>query len=63
MRFRSPERIIPPGGMEICGRYIPAGSTVGCLQRIIHLNQNVYSCDSAILSYSANTFSGTADGT
>lgn len=42
------ERIVPRSGMEICGRYIPAGTTVGCLQRVIHLNQNVYGYDAAI---------------
>ncbi|KAJ5730535.1 uncharacterized protein N7483_005043 [Penicillium malachiteum] len=42
------ERIVPLSGMEICGRYIPPGSTVGCLQQVIHLNQNVYGYDAAI---------------
>ncbi|KAJ5682645.1 Cytochrome P450 [Penicillium macrosclerotiorum] len=42
------ERIVPQGGMNLCDRYIPAGTTVGCHQRVIHLNQNVYGYDAAI---------------
>jgi cytochrome P450 len=31
--------------MEICGHHIPAGITVGCQQRVIHLDKNVYGDD------------------
>jgi cytochrome P450 len=39
------DRVVPKGGMEICGYHIPAGITVGCHQRVIHLDKNVYGED------------------
>ncbi|KAJ5743505.1 Cytochrome P450 [Penicillium manginii] len=41
----SMDRVVPKGGMEICGHHIPAGITVGCQQRVIHLDKNVYGDD------------------
>ncbi|KAJ5951957.1 Cytochrome P450 [Penicillium vulpinum] len=39
------DRVVPKGGMEICGHHIPAGTTVGCLSRVIHFDKGVYGAD------------------
>ncbi|KAJ5355970.1 Cytochrome P450 [Penicillium concentricum] len=39
------DRVVPKGGMKICGHHIPAGTTVGCHSRVIHLNKDVYGED------------------
>ncbi|KAJ5199751.1 Cytochrome P450 [Penicillium cf. griseofulvum] len=40
------DRIVPKGGMEICGHHIPAGTNIGCHARVIHLDKSVYGEDS-----------------
>jgi cytochrome P450 len=42
------ERIVPPGGVQLCGRFIPAGTVVGCSAWLIHRNQAVFGPDSDI---------------
>jgi cytochrome P450 len=39
------ERITPPQGAEICGRYIPGGTIVGCSAWIIHRRPEIYGDD------------------
>ncbi|KAJ5177652.1 Cytochrome P450 [Penicillium coprophilum] len=39
------DRVVPNGGMEICGHHIPAGTTIGCHARVIHLDKDVYGED------------------
>ncbi|KAL9114983.1 MAG: hypothetical protein Q9227_001226 [Pyrenula ochraceoflavens] len=36
------ERIVPPGGMEICGEMIPAGTIVGVSAWVVHRRAEVY---------------------
>lgn len=36
------ERITPPGGIEICGRHIPAGAIVGCNAWVIHRHEPTF---------------------
>ncbi|KAL3256621.1 hypothetical protein ABHI18_007455 [Aspergillus niger] len=35
-------RVIGPGGLDLCGRWIHAGTTVGCFLQTSHLNKDVY---------------------
>ncbi|KAJ5496544.1 Cytochrome P450 [Penicillium fimorum] len=39
------DRVVPKGGMKICGRHIPAGTSIGCQSRVIHLDKGVYGKD------------------
>ncbi|BCR94989.1 uncharacterized protein AKAW2_12035S [Aspergillus luchuensis] len=39
------ERIVPTQGMELSGYFIPGGTEVGCLLRVIHTDQSVYGHD------------------
>ena len=41
----SMDRVVPKGGIDICGYHIPEGITVGCQSRIIHLDKSVYGDD------------------
>ena len=41
------ERIVPSGGVVLAGRFIPAGTIVGCNAWVIHLNQSVFGKDAA----------------
>lgn len=41
------DRIVPPGGATISGRYIPAGTVVGCNIDAVHLDEEVYGRDAA----------------
>ncbi|GLA21537.1 hypothetical protein AnigIFM62618_011206 [Aspergillus niger] len=38
-------RVIGPGGLDLCGRWIHAGTTVGCFLQAFHLNKDVYGTD------------------
>lgn len=38
-------RIVPEGGVEICGRFLPGGTTVGCNAYTIHRDKNLYGQD------------------
>lgn len=39
------ERVVPPGGTTISGRYIPAYTTVGCSAWTIHRNKKIFGDD------------------
>ena len=39
------ERIVPKGGIELCGEYIPAGAVVGCSAWTIHRCERVFGTD------------------
>ncbi|KAJ6110808.1 Cytochrome P450 [Penicillium sp. IBT 16267x] len=41
----SMDRVVPKGGMDICGYHIPEGITVGCQSRVIHFDKSVYGDD------------------
>ncbi|KAH7627853.1 cytochrome P450 [Sordaria sp. MPI-SDFR-AT-0083] len=36
------ERVTPPGGMEICGEFVPGGTIVGCNSWVIHRSREVF---------------------
>ena len=39
------ERIVPKGGAEIAGHYVPGGTIVGCSAWLIHLNKRIFGED------------------
>ena len=39
------ERIVPQGGAEICGRFIPEGTVVGVHPWVIHRNESIFGKD------------------
>jgi cytochrome P450 len=39
------ERVVPLGGTEICGRYLPAGTIVGCSAWTIHQSKEIFGKD------------------
>lgn len=39
------ERIVPPGGVSLAGRYIPAGTIVGCSAWTIHRSEKIFGHD------------------
>ncbi|EXJ77316.1 hypothetical protein A1O3_09542 [Capronia epimyces CBS 606.96] len=41
------DRVVPPGGATIAGKYIPAGTVVGCQIDAVHLDKEVYGHDAA----------------
>jgi len=45
---RPMERIVPAGGITICGSYVPAGTTVGCAPLVMHRNTAVYGSDAGV---------------
>ena len=42
------DRVVPAGGAEISGRYVPEGAVVACHPGIIHSNEDLYGDDAAI---------------
>ncbi|KAL4896553.1 cytochrome P450 [Aspergillus ambiguus] len=40
------DRVVPPAGAMIAGRFIPGGTVVGCQIDAIHLDESVYGKDS-----------------
>jgi cytochrome P450 len=42
------ERLVPAGGIDIAGTFLPQGTSVGCLQLAIHLNTNAFGIDANI---------------
>lgn len=41
----NPERVLPPAGATICGRFVPGGTVVGCNSWAIHRNRAVFGED------------------
>jgi len=39
------ERIVPPGGTEIAGRYVPGGTIVGCNAWVLHKRADIFGED------------------
>jgi len=42
------ERLVPAGGVEICGKYLPQGTSAGCLQLALHLNPKAFGEDAGV---------------
>jgi cytochrome P450 len=42
------ERLVPAGGVELCGVFLPRGTSVGCLQLALHLNPKAFGEDAAV---------------
>lgn len=42
------ERLVPTGGVEICGKFLPQGASVGCLQMALHLNPKAFGDDAEV---------------
>ncbi|KAF3761754.1 hypothetical protein M406DRAFT_50315 [Cryphonectria parasitica EP155] len=42
------ERIVPPQGAEIAGRFIPGGTIVGCSAWVIHRNKEIFGQDAHV---------------
>jgi cytochrome P450 len=38
-------RVVPEGGTELCGKYLPAGTVVGCNAWVVHRDTNVFGDD------------------
>jgi cytochrome P450 len=36
------ERLVPEGGVTLCGRYFPEGTIVGCNPAVVHMDKRVY---------------------
>ncbi|KAF5250384.1 hypothetical protein FANTH_4417 [Fusarium anthophilum] len=41
------ERIVPSGGLEICGVYLPPGTIVGCSAWTVHRSEDIFGRDSS----------------
>ncbi|KAF2805108.1 cytochrome P450 [Mytilinidion resinicola] len=41
-------RVVPPGGMETSGKYIPAGTVVGTNPWVLHRNKNIFGNDADV---------------
>lgn len=39
------ERVVPPGGVDICGEYIKGGTIVGCNPFVVHRREEVFGGD------------------
>ena len=42
------ERVVPEGGTEIAGHYVPGGTIVGCSAWLIHLNKGIFGDDADV---------------
>ena len=38
-------RIVPEGGVELCGKYLPSGTVVGCNAWTVHRDKDLYGAD------------------
>ena len=36
------ERLVPKGGVTLCGRFLPEGTIVGCNPAVVHMDRRVY---------------------
>lgn len=41
------ERLVPEGGAEFCGKYLPAGTVVGVNPVVIHHDKTIFGEDAA----------------
>lgn len=39
------ERVVPPGGVEVCGHYLPEGTIVGMHAWVIHREPSIFGSD------------------
>ncbi|KAK1775550.1 cytochrome P450 [Copromyces sp. CBS 386.78] len=39
------ERVTPPGGMDICGEFVPGGTIVGCNAWVVHRSREIFGED------------------
>lgn len=39
------ERVVPPGGLEIAGRFVPGGTIVGCSAWVLHRDRRIFGED------------------
>lgn len=39
------ERVTPPGGMEICGEFVPEGTIIGCNAWVVHRSREIFGED------------------
>lgn len=39
------ERVVPPGGLEVCGKTLPAGTIVGMNAWVVHRDPNIFGPD------------------
>ncbi|GAB7333384.1 hypothetical protein MBLNU13_g04996t1 [Cladosporium sp. NU13] len=42
------ERLVPAGGADIVGKFLPQGTSVGCLQLAMHLNPQAFGADAEV---------------
>jgi len=42
------ERLVPVAGVEICGKFLPQNTSVGCLQLALHLNPKAFGEDAGV---------------
>ena len=42
------QRVVPDGGVEICGHYFPAGSVVGVNAWVLHANTSIFGEDASV---------------
>jgi cytochrome P450 len=42
------ERLVPAGGADIVGKFLPQGTSIGCLQLALHLNPKVFGEDAEV---------------
>ncbi|CZR66373.1 uncharacterized protein PAC_16274 [Phialocephala subalpina] len=44
------ERVVPDGGVTFEGRFLPAGTKVGCNPRVIHRDKGIYGADADVFN-------------
>lgn len=41
------ERVVPPGGLEVCGQHLPGGTVVGMNGWVVHRDRDVFGQDAS----------------